>query len=958
MNQQSTFYPSRLFLVCLILTAAIAIIVLSGQITFAQRPVLLSRPAKVDPQVWSDLQAQGEATVFVVMRKQAEVSAAYTVRDRVARLQYVYETLKETAQRTQSPLLTILKAQGVPYRSFFIRNMVLLHGDAALLAQLAARQDVAAIEPNTRYHRLLPPPDISAAAVRSPGGIEWGLQYINANDVWNRYGVRGAEIVVASADTGVMYNHPALVNQYRGNLGEGNFDHNYNWHDGTCVTSSFDPPGSGECSEPKDVPHDGEGHGTHTVGTMVGDDGGSNHIGVAPGAQWIACRNMNDSGWGAKAFYADCFEWFLAPTDLNGANPDPNKAPHVINNSWGCPTTAGGEDCDDPTNDLVVETENLRAAGIMVVASAGNSGPGCSSISDPPAIYDAAFTVAAHNSSGDIASFSSRGPALHTNLFKPDVAAPGVNVRSAVVGGGYASYSGTSMAGPHVAGLVALLWSADPFLIGQIDETEELIRQTAVHRTTTDGCGGDTPTSMPNHTWGWGIVDALAAVAARLDGTLTGQVDGAEGKTSLSDAWVEATRADGIHKATTTDASGRYTQTLPAGTYTVTARAYGYLPAQATDVQVISRSETTQNFLLSPAPTWTVSGVVTSTATGLPLTATVAFLGSPVITTTNPADGYYAALIAQGTYTMQVNADGYTPAQRLVYVNDNRTENFTLLPRPPLLVVDDDLGDPGQLETYYITALDALGERYDLWQVSVQGVPSADTLRQYCAVIWLTGQDYRLTLTAEEQTALSTWLDTPGKGKLFISGQDIGYDIGDEPFYGTYLHASYLADDAGDYSLAGADFMTGLEVSLAGGDGAASHPGYTLYPSEIEPLAGAMPICLYSPGKEGAVAYDGDHQVVYLAFGFEAINATADRKAVMGRVLDWLGCGAHACPADADRTGQVDITDLQILAAHWGAASGDPAYRLRYDLNGDGKITALDLQQAAQSWGQRCDGLR
>jgi len=217
-----------------------------------------------------------------------------------------------------------------------------------------------------------------------------------------------------------------------------------------------------------------------------------------------------EEGWGTPATYAECFEFFLAPYPIGG-NPStdgvPSLAPHVINNSWTCPPSEG---CDWDTLQAIVE--NVRAAGIVVVVSAGNSGSGCGTVQDPPAIYDAAFSVGATDSGGSIASFSSRGPVTvdGSGRLKPDVTAPGSWVRSSVPGGGYGWKSGTSMAGPHVAGTVVLLWSAAPSFIGDVDTTEQIIAQPARPRIDAS-CGGD-PSGRPNNVYGWGIVDALAAV--------------------------------------------------------------------------------------------------------------------------------------------------------------------------------------------------------------------------------------------------------------------------------------------------------------------------------------------------------------------------------------------------------------------------------------------------------------
>jgi subtilisin family serine protease len=250
------------------------------------------------------------------------------------------------------------------------------------------------------------------------------------------------------------------------------------------------------------------------MGTMVGDDGNGNQTGVAPGAKWIACRNMEE-GWGSPATYSECFEWFIAPYPFGGDpfnDGDPDRAPHVINNSWSCPASEG---CTMP-NVLRQVVEAVRAAGIVTVQSAGNYGSGCSTVTTPPAIYEASFTAGATGRDDVIASFSSRGPVLAdgSSRLKPNITAPGVAIRSTIPGGAYGVLSGTSMAAPHIAGVTALLIAADPALAGQVDEIENLIEETAVPLTSDQGCGRDTPSSVPNHVYGWGRVDALAAVRA------------------------------------------------------------------------------------------------------------------------------------------------------------------------------------------------------------------------------------------------------------------------------------------------------------------------------------------------------------------------------------------------------------------------------------------------------------
>ncbi len=461
---------------------------------------------KISPALQATLSAGKETTFLVLLTEQANVSPVAPLPVKEAKGRAVYDALRAVARRTQAPLRAELETLGVEYRSFYIVNMLAVRGDASLAEALAVHPDVARLEANPVVRVDLPVFEGTLVAAREASAIEWGVDRIRADDVW-ALGYTGQGIVVAGQDTGYEWEHPALKAQYRGWDGV-SVSHDYNWHDAIHEDNPNTSPGN-PCGYDSPVPCDDNGHGTHTMGTIVGDDGAGSQIGVAPGAQWISCRNM-EQGWGTPATYAECFEFFLAPYPIGG-NPmtdgDPSRAPHVINNSWTCPPSEG---CDVASLRAVVE--NVRAAGIAVVVSAGNSGSSCGTVNAPPALHDASLAAGATDSGDRIASFSSRGPvtADGSSRLKPDVSAPGVGVVSSVPGGGYGAKSGTSMAAPHVTGLVALLWSAAPHLIGEVDATEELVQETARPKISTS-CGGDAD-GHPNNIYGWGIVDALAAV--------------------------------------------------------------------------------------------------------------------------------------------------------------------------------------------------------------------------------------------------------------------------------------------------------------------------------------------------------------------------------------------------------------------------------------------------------------
>ena len=453
---------------------------------------------------------------LIFLEKQANLSPAASIADPVGRRAWVYQTLVETAKRSQAPLQAELDRRGVPYRPHYLINAIEVLERPGLRRTFAKELGVASVlfQPGVRpypHSFKLPEMDVSG-----PSGAEWNVREVGADRVWE-LGYAGQGVVVGVADTGAAWDHPALKEAYLGwdATGGGGVSHDYHWYD----------PWDGRAE-----PWDDNGHGTHTTGTVVGQDG-ENKVGLAPGARWIACRNMRH-GIGNPGHYLSCMEFLLAPFPLDGDpfhDGDPARGAQVVNNSWGCPRREG---CRPDT--LRIAVENLRLVGQMMVVSAGNDGPACGTVQDPPAFYDAVVTVGAIVQGDRAARFSSRGPVTvdGSQRPKPDLVAPGVDIRSSVPDG-YASLPGTSMAGPHVVGAVALLWSVDPSLIGDVDRTETILIQTAQHLTvdavcpsrsagptgtgmgeggTVCGCDGEGPDSVPNQVYGWGQVDVWAAV--------------------------------------------------------------------------------------------------------------------------------------------------------------------------------------------------------------------------------------------------------------------------------------------------------------------------------------------------------------------------------------------------------------------------------------------------------------
>lgn len=455
-----------------------------------------------DPNVLQD--------VVILMHRQADLSAANRLKGKSNKALYVFSTLSETAQVSQKDLLTDLLEKRISHRSFYIVNMVSARVSLEDMEWIALRPDVRAILQDGVFMMESPVESRRQETAGSRAPI-WNLTQIGVPEVWNK-GITGQNTVIGGQDTGYAWEVSTIRDKYRGWNGT-SAQHDYNWHDAVHNDNPMSS-GTNSCGFDSPEPCDDHNHGTHTMGTMVGGvDNNGNDIGVAPDAQWIGCRNM-ENGYGTLTTYTECFGWFLAPYPVGGnsSQGDSDKMPHVINNSWGCPTIEG---CNS-SNWQIMETalNNLRTAGCVIVVSAGNSGSNCGTVTAPAAIFEGSYSVGATNSSDNIAGFSSRGPVTvdNSNRMKPDISAPGVDIRSCLRNGNFAHWQGTSMAGPHIAGVVSLMISANPALEGEVDKIQEIINHTALARTSTQNCGGVSGSDIPNNTFGHGIVDALSAV--------------------------------------------------------------------------------------------------------------------------------------------------------------------------------------------------------------------------------------------------------------------------------------------------------------------------------------------------------------------------------------------------------------------------------------------------------------
>ncbi|ABV62106.1 S8 family peptidase [Bacillus pumilus] len=641
--------------------------------------------AKISSRLMKQFQQDDQVTFLIKMKEQTNtkkvakeaVSKAKKQKLTAAKTQYtkrsaVVSELRATSEETQQALLTYLqkekkKKQVKEIHSYYIVNGLAVTGTKEVMEKVAAFPEVDQVLPNEtrQIHRPVDLKTKQKKQMKAVDGVEWNISQIHAPDAW-ALGYDGTGTVVASIDTGVEWDHPALKEKYRG------FDpahpneptHEFNWYDATTGS---------------EAPYDDLEHGTHVTGTMVGSEpDGKNQIGVAPGAKWIAVKAFSEDG-GTDADLLDAGEWILAPKDDAG-NPHPEKAPDVVNNSWG-----GGPGLDDWYKDVV---NAWRAADIFPEFSAGNTdlfNPGGEGSIANPANYQEAFATGATDQNNKLGSFSLQGPSPY-GVMKPDIAAPGVNIRSSIPGKGYEDgWNGTSMAGPHVSAVVALLRQAQSDL--SVEQIEQILIDTA--KPLTDQ---QFPES-PNNGYGAGLVDAREAITALTDGI--GMV---EGQVTNEDVHLDEMKIPdqtmpkknkAVHphkkeknlttpfikalpmkaemsvlesgKSTYTDeATGRYQLPHSAGEFTVKAEAYGF--ESRTQTVHISSNETAEaNFALQPLKKRTISGTIANETTGEKIKDATVYLveDAKIKPVKTNESGEFSIEALSGAYTVKVFAKGF-----------------------------------------------------------------------------------------------------------------------------------------------------------------------------------------------------------------------------------------------------------------------------------------------------------
>ncbi|MDY0019395.1 MAG: S8 family serine peptidase, partial [Anaerolineae bacterium] len=816
---------------------------------------------QVEPEVLRALAAEEDSPLRVVVHLRVPDHAAPVLaqaaasEDRATARRLLADGLQAQLQASRlslDGLLDTARAQGelLEERDLWIINGMALTARPALIRKLVASPAVAELRLD-HYQQYLMPDElaVSQPLVSRSSELPWGIQRIRAAEVWETLAISGTGAVVAGVDTGVDWQHPDLHAIYRGNLGNGLALHDGSWFD--AVSGGL-------------YPYDDDGHGTHTIGSAVGNNG----IGVAPGARWIGVKVLDSNGLGYDSNIHAGFQWLLAPEG------DPALAPDVVVCSWGA--TNGS------STTFQADVAALRAAGIFPVFAAGNEGPSEGTLRSPASL-PGVFAVGASDPYEAVASSSSRGPSPWGEI-KPYVVAPGVGVLSTLPGGTYGFLSGTSMATPHVGGVAALLRGISSTIT--ISAMAQVLTATAIPLSTT----------IPNNASGWGRIDAYAAaIAVAHPAVVSGTVRRSSGGAIVGGSVGAVPHGEmGNPAAATTDAKGIYYLSLTPGLYDLTAEAFGYTPQTRAMVPVMTDTAQVIDFSLTALPTGMVRGQITISPGTIPVTqgVTVLPVGTPVSTAVD-GTGRYALSLPTGSYTLEVRGNGYRVARAAVTIPSGGTtqRNFALEPAPTLLLVDEGAWYYAGTAPYWRAALDDLGYVYA--ETAIRSIPvTSQTLDlDYDVVLWSSPEASPGIVGAG--TLLAQYL--AGGGRMLLSGQDVGYfDTGQnlyvfpQEYLVSQLAVAYVKDNAASRVLTGQGPFTGITLTIEGGDGADNQ----IQPDEIavNDTDKAVQFWQYQGGQGGGLGsyICTPYRALFFSFGYEAIAEASARREVLARSLDWL----------------------------------------------------------------------
>lgn len=833
----------------LLLVGATALLASGGPFEVTTHP---DQPAKLGPALQEALvKAEEGQHLRVIVHMQAASHDPYTglPTGKLARRIALVQRLQQAATQSQADIRRALQKQTLSgkvsyYRPLWIINGIQVAADQDAIDALAARPDVSQVTLDAEIQLLEPTATLSVAPTPD-ATLPWHLQRTRVQHAWAGLGIDGAGATIAVMDTGADWQHPALIDTYLGLADGSPPQHEVAWFDAV--------DGSAE-------PFDPHGHGTHVIGTASGGQG----IGVAPGSQWMAVRVLRANGSGSVGDIHAGFQWLLAP------DGDPSLAPDIVNGSW-----SARPDFDE----FMPDVEALRAAGILPVFSAGNTGPAPGTVR-APANYAGAVAVGATDDIDQVAWFSSRGPSVWNTEVKPTISAPGVQILSSLPSGIFGYFSGTSMASPHIAGMAALLLSADPTL------------DAAGITTNLTSTAHSTGLALPNDDSGWGRADAYSALASIVPtGRLLGQVSG-DGL-PLPNAAITITTPSSVELPYRPNATGLFEAPLISGTYRIAAAAYGYETLSTPDLPVKTGQDTEHQLDLIRLPHGRAEGRLLDLISGLPVSGTIRVTGTPVTATVSD-EGRYDIELPTGEYQLVAWVRGHMLGREDIAITagDTVTYDIWLEPGPDVLLIDSGQWYGGSQQEKYAVALQDNDFSYQTLTIRDpdRDGPTVGLLSQYEVVIWSSPKDSPGVIGSGD--ALSGFLD--GGGKVLVSGQNVA-DIDEgqpspQRWWHQQLHGLYLGKSAAPFQLQGepGTVFQGftLELSEEDSDGNpiepdASTPGYF----------SLTQVGLRYPDGRAASLLAGQcesFRIAYFGFGLEDVTELKTRAALMNSTFDYF----------------------------------------------------------------------
>jgi len=786
-------------------------------------------------------------------------------------------------------------------------------------AMLIVTRDAASIE------RLLPPdmnlvpgiavlPELPVEKTAREGGVSgkgtrqpgWGLDAVGAPELWGR-GLTGEGRLICILDTGVDGEHPLFSDRWRGKA------------------PGVAPGEAWLAADGSEYPWDSDRLGTMATGICLGAGNGDT-TGVATGAEWIAAKVL-----GRQA--VDLLEALQWTADPDGDPSTTGDVPDAVNCAF-----RTSESCPDLLGQAIA---NLESTGPAVFFSAGNEGPDPGSVTPPADLVlgsKQVWATGAVDSTLTVARFSSRGPsACDSSAVKPDAAAPGTGILTAMPGGGTAYYTGTGAAVSFVTGLAALLREAAPYLTAA--QVRDVLSFTAV----------DLGQAGEDMLYGSGLIYGPAAADLVRDGI--GAIEGSllDRATGLPVPDALVTLADGGQE-TVTNSDGAFSLTASAGEDTLSIRKFGYRFLDE-PVSVVTGDTTALALTIPPLPEARLDGSVTAFETGDGLYAVLEFsfefCGEPVpygAAYSDSGSGEFSIDLLEGTYTVAVTPElPFSLLEAESVPVDSAGPNLVdfQVEVAEILLVDGDGGDA--YEIYFHEPMDSLKLDYRTWDRSLHGSPAgAINATPPGIVFWMTGDLEEAALTPGEDSTCAAFLDTGGK--CLFTGQNFAeYLAGTgSPVIDTLLRIGH-AGNTDIHFIAGVPGDTLGEalplLTTAGQDPPANQDSQDIL--AVSP-GGAIPFLQYAGSSDAAVRLSrpGGGRIVFIGFGFEGVHETAG---AVGRVeflqvlLGWLRTGTWISRPD----------DSTLLSPQYGGLAAwpnpfNPRTRLVFDL-GTSSDVVLDI---------------